>query len=258
MKKINQPFNAYADYYDSFYQDKDYVGETKFILNVLKNFSKDKGKEILSLGCGTGTYEILLSQAGYQLVGVDFSDKMLSIAKEKAGQAGAKIKFFKGDVRKFTTPQKFSHVLALFNIIGYQNSDLDLENFIKTAGRHLKPGGLFMFDGWYQPAILKDRPQNRRKIIKLANGRRLERITTQTLNIEKSLLQITFQLKELGASRKIIEVKEEHPMRFFTLNEIAYFLTKNGFQLIKSCRFKHLQEAISEDYWDIFVIAKKI
>jgi SAM-dependent methyltransferase len=254
---MNQ-FNAYSGYYDSLYQNKDYLGETKFILTIIKKFSKHQGRDILSLGCGTGTYEILLEQKGYQILGVDFSEKMLKIAREKALQHKAKIDFIKGDVRKFTTRKKFDNVLAMFNIVGYQNTNGDLENFIKTAGKHLKKGGLFMFDGWYQPAILKDRPENRRKIITLGDSRQVERITTQVLDIEKSLLKINFQLRETGLGKKVLDVEEDHPMRFFTLNEITYFLNKNGFNLRHCCRFKHLNEPVSENFWDMFIVAEKL
>lgn len=254
---MNQ-FNAYSNYYDNFYQDKDYRGETEFILASIRKYSHLKGKSILSLGCGTGTYEILLNKKGYNIVGVDFSEKMLKIARKKASQNKVKIDFLKGDVRDFVAHKKFDNVLAMFNIVGYQNTNNDLENFIKTAGKHLKKGGLFMFDGWYQPAILKDRPENRRKTVKLNDGRQVERITTQDLDIEKSLLRINFRLQESGQGKKILEIKENHPMRFFTLNEISYFLTKNGFNLRLSCRFKYLKESVSENYWDMFIVAEKL
>ncbi|MFH1233604.1 MAG: class I SAM-dependent methyltransferase [Patescibacteria group bacterium] len=254
---MNQ-FDAYSNYYDNLYQNKDYRGETKFILNAIRKFSRHSGKDILSFGCGTGTYEILLNKKGYTIVGVDLSAKMLEIARDKANQIKAKIDFRQGDVRKFKINKKFDNVLALFNIVGYQNTNNDLENFIKTAGRHLKSGGLFMFDCWYQPAVLKNRPENRQRIIKLSNGHLVKRTTTQILDIEKSLLHITFRLREFNSLKKTPEVKENHPMRFFTLNEIDYFLKKNNFNLRRVCRFKHLNKPISENNWDMFIIAEKL
>lgn len=249
---MNQ-FIEYSNYYDDIYKNKDYAGETEFLLDVIKKFSKSKGNRILSLGCGTGTYEILLKQAGFDITGVDFSKEMLDIAKLKVEKLNIKIDFLEGDVRNIKLEEKFDNVLAMFNIIGYQNTNKDVEDFIKNAADHLDSGGLFMFDGWYQPAILKDRPENRNKIINTSKDTKAERITTQTLDIEKSILNITFKIKEDDQ-----EMIENHPMRFFTYNEIEYFLSQNGFKLLNICHFKNLDEPISENYWDMFVIAEKI
>ena len=44
------------------------------------------GKTILDLACGTGTMTWLLTDRGYELIGVDGSEEMLAAAMEKSGQ----------------------------------------------------------------------------------------------------------------------------------------------------------------------------
>jgi len=84
---MNQ-FANYAKYYDDVYQNKDYAAETDLIESVFSRFSKTPVKKILSLGCGTGTYEIELAKRGYIITGVDISAQMLEGAKSKIEQAG--------------------------------------------------------------------------------------------------------------------------------------------------------------------------
>lgn len=52
---------------------------------------------VLDLGCGTGSLAVLLAEAGYQVSGLDFSAKMLSVAAAKAEAAGVQVDFIEGD-----------------------------------------------------------------------------------------------------------------------------------------------------------------
>src|SRR5262245_7328297 len=48
-----------------------------------------KGKRVLDLGCGPGHYAIALAQAGAaQIVGIDFADRMIDLARRRAAGAG--------------------------------------------------------------------------------------------------------------------------------------------------------------------------
>ena len=42
-----------------------------------------KGEKILELGCGTGRLSIWLSESGAEVTGIDFSEGMLNIARQK-------------------------------------------------------------------------------------------------------------------------------------------------------------------------------
>ncbi|MCX6784674.1 MAG: class I SAM-dependent methyltransferase, partial [Candidatus Komeilibacteria bacterium] len=136
MKDIIQ-FNKYSDYYDLFYQKKDYQAEVKFLRAAIAKHSNRKVKSILSLGCGTAGHDIILAKQGFKMTSVDFSKRMLDLAKIKAKKQGAAIDFVLGDVRKVKIKKKFDLVVAMFNIAGYQNSNSDIVDFMATAARHL-------------------------------------------------------------------------------------------------------------------------
>jgi SAM-dependent methyltransferase len=52
---------------------------------------------IADLGCGTGTLSVLLAEHGHQVIGVDFSPRMVEIARGKAADAGVDAQFALGD-----------------------------------------------------------------------------------------------------------------------------------------------------------------
>ena len=56
---------------------------------------------VLELGCGTGSLTELLSQKGYDMIGVDNSGDMLQIAMEKRAVSGHDILYLLQDMREF-------------------------------------------------------------------------------------------------------------------------------------------------------------
>ncbi len=217
MAKAKQ-FEGYSNYYDLLYKDKDYRKESDFILKVLARFSKFWARDLLSLGSGTGTYELMLRNDFRKIIGVDMSSEMVKIANDKSAKTGAiNVEFKLGDVRTFRTDPRFDTVMAMFNIAGYQTTNADFEKFIKTASVHLKKGGLFLFDAWYQPAVLKDRPTDRVKEIRIDKHRSIIRKTRQKLDVERGLLNINFKVTELLDGKAVRTTKELNEIGFLRL-----------------------------------------
>ncbi len=102
---------------------------------------------ILDLGCGTGTLSCLLSQRGYDVVGVDVSCGMLQVAQEKA--------IALPDNRPLFLCQRMDE-LDLYGTVDAAVSSLDSVNYLSGKRQvlralsrvhlFLRPGGLFLFD----------------------------------------------------------------------------------------------------------------
>lgn len=249
--------NSYSDYYDILYGDKDYKGETDFVSEIFKKYS-NKDKKLLSLGCGTCNYELLLAKKGYKITGIDISEKMLKLASEKIRRAGleSKINIFEKDIRKFKFKEKFDEAMAMFNIIGLQTKDGDLKKTFVNVGDSLKKGGIFVFDCWYLPAVLKDKPKDKVKIIKTGSGS-ISRLTKSILFPKENIIEINFDILETVNNKVVNKVKEVHRVRYWALSELEYFLNKAGFSIVKTCNFMDLHSEISDKNWNIFVVARK-
>ncbi len=246
-------FKKYADYYDEIYLQKDYKKEVDFLMEVMKKYSPIKVKNILSLGCGTAGHDIFLAKKGFGVLGIDASHNMIDIARQKAKKENVNINFKVADVSHFSVGKKFDFSMAMFNIAGYMTENDAMEKMLKNASKSLKKGALLAFDCWYGPAVLNDRPQNRAKTF-IKDGKEITRLTTQTIDAQKSIIDITFTIKENG--KKITQ--ENHPMRFWYLREMEYFLNNNGFKMVKACNFMDLKSSVSENKWDIFIVAQKV
>ncbi len=99
------------------------------------------GSRILDLGCGPGWTSLLLARAGYNVVGVDISERMIEIAQERAVREAVEAEFFVGDMEELALDERSFDAVFLFDCLhhcpGYQH-------VLDRACQHLRPGGLLL------------------------------------------------------------------------------------------------------------------
>ena len=250
-------FEGYADFYDRLYGDKNYQEECSFVENVFEKYSGKEIETILDLGCGTGSHSIIFSDMGYAVTGVDLSEKMLRLAVSKVKKQKKEISFLQGDIRHLNLPQRFDAVMAMFNVLGYQTTNQDVENTVKSVRKHLKSGGLFVCDVWFGPAVLNEKPAKRVKNISQTGGE-IVRHARPTLDILNQTVEVNYIVSEIKKGRQVTEVKEVHLVRFFFYQELLSFLERNGFEVLKICPFLDLDGQVDEQCWNISVISKGV
>ncbi|NLH48715.1 MAG: class I SAM-dependent methyltransferase [Myxococcales bacterium] len=100
---------------------------------------------VVDLGCGSGISAKILSEAGYDVLGIDLSAAMLEIAAAQAPLA----RFIRASILDTELPAAVA-VTAIGEIFNYRFDDrAGPTAFTRTARRifqALKPGGIFLFD----------------------------------------------------------------------------------------------------------------
>jgi ubiquinone/menaquinone biosynthesis C-methylase UbiE len=245
----------YSSTYDYLYQDKDYDRECDFIEKIFLK-SSSRVNSILDLGCGTGGHSLILAKRGYDVTGVDRSKEMIEIAKKKADNFNIPLKFINSDINCTNLNKNFDAVISMFSVINYQTTNTALSEFCKIAKKHLKNGGIFIFDSWYGPAVISQRPKECIKEIKIDDSKTIIRFTQPSLNILKHIVEVSFKVWYLNKNKLVKKTEESHIMRFLFPQEIKYFLEVAGFKEIEFFPFLELKRQLTEQDWNMFVIAK--
>ena len=76
-------YGAFAWYYDELTENVSYQKRADYFLQLIEKFGSS-GPIVLDLACGTGSLSMELAQRGCDVIGVDASEDMLSVAQEKA------------------------------------------------------------------------------------------------------------------------------------------------------------------------------
>lgn len=185
-------FKDYAYYYNAFYQDKDYEAEAEQVDAILKKYGTNISR-VLNFGCGTGKHDLALSKLGYQCTGIDMSPLMIEIAQKKAQEVGGGVDFSVADVREYESEIKYDAVISLFHVMSYQNKNGDILAAFRSARKALDAGGMFLFDVWYGPGVLSDKPVVRVKEIKDEKNR-LIRIARPVMHDKENVVDVCYEV----------------------------------------------------------------
>lgn len=233
-------FQGYSCYYDLLYRDKDYSGEVRFVTDLLERYGNG-GDSILELGCGTGMHASLLAGQGYRVHGIDMSETMLAQARSRQSglpdAVSSRLDFSPGDLRALCLEREFDTVLSMFHVMSYLTDDADLSSAFATARAHLREGGIFIFDCWYGPAVLRELPATR---VKRFEDDRIEatRIAEPLMHANRNRVDVHYEiLIREKSSNRLETVRECHPMRYLFFPEVESLFRNAGMKLVFSCEW---------------------
>lgn len=247
---MNNIFDAYSRYYDLLYQDKDYVAEAAYIRAILTRYGVVAG-DLLELGSGTGKHAQLLVKYGYTVDGIERSAEMVAQIPVMTGFSCQQ-----GDIRSFCMERSYDAVLSLFHVLSYQASNEDVHAVFARAAEHLKPGGIFVFDFWYSPAVYTQKPTTRVKRM-FDEHVEVTRVAEPRIYPNENRVDVNYTIfaKE-RASNSMQTFAELHTMRHFSLPEIDLFADVAGLKRVGTEEFLTGNEP-SEMTWGVCVTLQR-
>lgn len=247
-----EAYTDFASVYDTFMDDTPYQEWADFLAELIstygiskpyKNGEKVPGTEssekekletekdlVVDLGCGTGTLTELLSQKGYDMIGVDMSAEMLNVALAKKEKSGSPILYLCQDMRELDLYSTVGTVISVCDSVNYLLEDEEVLETFGLVNNYLYPGGIFLFDFntvYKYEQIIGDTTiaENREKCSFI-----WENYYHEDGHINEYDLTV-FAREE--KSRLFRRFTETHFQRGYTVEEMKGFLEQAGLELIR-------------------------
>ena len=140
-------FGVLAEYYDLLNHGVNYKKVANYIENVFELYNL-KPDIILDLACGTGNLTLELDKRGYDMIGLDLSYEMLSVAsrKKRSGRGKSNIIWVNQDMTDFELYGTVDAVVCSFDSLNYILTEEDLSKCFGLVYNYLNYGGVFIFD----------------------------------------------------------------------------------------------------------------
>lgn len=217
-------YNRFAYLYDELINDVNYKEWLDYYFKIFQRYGL-KPKLGLDLGCGTGNLTTLFADKGVEMTGIDLSEDMLMVAREKA--EGRDILYLNQDMCEFELYGTVDFIVSSLDCINYITDKRDLLKVMKLANNYLNPGGIFIFD-INTPYKLENITGNNTFI--LEND---EVFCSWQNEFDKkrkiSDFYLTFFCKE---GEKYQRFDEEHSERAYSIEEIASVIENAGMKLL--------------------------
>lgn len=139
-------YEALAGCYDALTQDVDYARRADFIEKLMRR-SRIPVRTVLDLACGTGEITALLTERGYELIGVDASPEMLARARKKAENlSGEPPVFLNQAMPELDLYGTVDAAVCCLDSLNYLTSPRDVQRTFQRLHLFISPGGVLLFD----------------------------------------------------------------------------------------------------------------
>lgn len=140
-----QPYSGFAFVYDLFMDNVPYDEWADYVQHLLGKYNINKGL-LLELGCGTGSMTRRLAGKGFDMIGIDNSEEMLSIAREYSVDSEDNVLYLCQDMREFELYGTVAAVISVCDSMNYILTEEELLKVFRLVNNYLDPQGLFIFD----------------------------------------------------------------------------------------------------------------
>lgn len=139
-------YGGFAWYYDRLTGNVDYPARAAYFDRLIRQWVKRPPELLLDLACGTGSLSLELDRLGYDVIGADGSNEMLSVAIEKKYDAQADIMFLCQDMDKLDLYGTIDATVCALDSLNHITDPGTVQKVFDRVSLFTAPGGVFIFD----------------------------------------------------------------------------------------------------------------
>lgn len=140
-------YNEFAYFYDELNSAADYDSLYEYVKSSLDKHGIHDGI-VVDLGCGTGELTLMLTQAGYDMIGVDQSEEMLAVLREKSDELelSGQLLLLQQNILNLDLYGTIRAAISTFDTYNHIGPKENFEKAIARAAFFMEKGGVFLFD----------------------------------------------------------------------------------------------------------------
>lgn len=138
-------YSEFAFCYDALTENADYAARCDVLCNLLAAQGVGEGI-LLDLACGTGTLTALLAKRGYDVIGVDASPEMLSVARQKLAEAGVDAVLLCQRMEELDLYGTIDAAVCTLDSLNHITDEAAFREALRRAALFMNDGGVFLFD----------------------------------------------------------------------------------------------------------------
>lgn len=257
-----QAYESFARVYDELMDNVPYDEWCNYLLEILRKNNIQQGCTICELGCGTGSVTERLAENGYKLIGIDYSEDMLSIAMEKRAyriiendpdEDNDNIHYLHQDMRELDLGIEVDAVISICDSINYITAPEDLVTTFKKVKESLSDEGIFVFDFntryYYSETVGETTIAEDREDVSFI----WDNYYDEEENVNELALTLFIRKDDSNLYEKFEEL---HLQRGYTFDEMKDIIEKSGMNLVAA--YKAFSYDKPDDETDrIYFIVKK-
>ena len=138
-------YGDFSYYYDLLTENVDYEQRCDYICDLLAENGIGKGI-LLDLACGTGTLSVMLNQRGFDVIGTDASEDMLTKAQEKKYESAPDAIFLCQKMEELDLFGTINAAVCTLDSINHITDSKKVKEVFRRVSLFMEDGGIFIFD----------------------------------------------------------------------------------------------------------------
>jgi SAM-dependent methyltransferase len=237
MKQEKALYDSFiADYYDTSPILAKRTQDVAFYVKAVKEY----GDPALELGCGTGRITMAIADAGYRIVGLDISEKMLERAGEKRAalrrEAQERVHLVQGDMTHFDLGEKFRLIVIPFRPFQHLLETEQQIGCLNCAKKHLATNGRLILDFFQTDAermhdakFLNESPLVEYDLPGGGHVAMSERVAAFHRGQQRNDVEMIFRVRHADGKEERLVMA--WTLRYFFRYEVEHLLARCGFRM---------------------------
>jgi SAM-dependent methyltransferase len=216
--------------YEAMYQSFiDYEAEYVFYSDILLSYHCES---VVEIGCGSGNLARRFANNGFEYIGIDLSEEMLTLAKTNNPNAV----FVKEDMRNFNLQKKLDACIITGRTISYLLTNDDVVDTFTSINKNLSINGIVSFDCIDANKFIPQIDPTKKVVHRASFGNKdYQRDSIWTINLANGFCFDWASIYyEKTAQGNLIEIgKDSSMIRTFTTDEMILYLIMAGFNTLE-------------------------